>query len=220
MNLLGELEHGDSFALERDPSITGTVDRSLEPPHGGFVYATINGESKYLSKQTHVMTTNQPSPLQTALQAAIIGNGLAKKPTIMETVWRCVKDMQPCSYVDITKRTGIPQNSVSTTLSQLEKRNMIYSRGAKGNGFTGTRKEYFTDLAEYKRQKLPKMPLPDKQTARPIVAKKVIHLTKPTPVQTVQDVTQSNVLSLNVDSLTIAQARELWVILNKMFGAK
>lgn len=214
MLTLGQLEHGESFTLARDPSISGVVDHSREPPHGGFVYTTINGESKYLSKQTYVTTMNQEtSPLRNALQDAIFKAELAKPMSQMEIVWRCVKEMQPVDYRAVMKRTKLPQGIVSTTLSQMEKRGMVYSRGAKGDGFSGTRKEYLTDLPEYKR-----LPNPDNQTpyVRPApTPKRVIHIK---PVQTVQNVTQSN--TLDVDKLTIAEARQLWAKLDKMFGAK
>ena len=214
MLTLGQLEHGEGFSFLRDPSITGTVDRSREPPHGGFVYALINGESKYLSKQTYVTTMNQEtSPLRNALQDAILKAELAKPMSQMEIVWRCVKEMQPVDYKAVMKRTKLVQGIVSTTLSQMEKRGMVYSRGAKGDGFSGTRKEYLTDLPEYKR-----LPDPDKKTDRPYVQpaptpKRVIHIK---PVQTVQNVTQSN--TLDVDKLTIAEARALWAKLDRMFG--
>lgn len=165
------------------------------------------------------MTTNHP-PLQNALQAAILNNGLAKPMSQQEIIWRAVKEMQPVKYHAIAKRTGIRPENVSSLLGQMEKRSMVYSRGAKGNGPTGVAREYLTDADTYKL-----LPKPDKKTSRPYVQpapkpKTVIHLTKTTPVsvQTVQDVTQSNLLANNVDALTIAQARELWAILNKMFG--
>lgn len=213
MLTLGQLEHGAGFSFLRDPSITGKVDRSREPPHGGFVYAFINGESKYLSKQTYVTTMNQESPLRNALQDAIIKAELAKPMSQMEIVWRCVKEMQPVDYKAVMKRTKLPQGIVSTTLSQMEKRGMVYSRGAKGDGFSGTRKEFLTDMDTYKR-----LPVPDNQTSRPYVQpepkpKRVIHIK---PVQTVQNVTQSN--TLDVDKLTIAEARQLWAKLDRMFG--
>lgn len=221
MKLLGDLDHGEAFCLERDPSINGTVDRSLEPPHGGFVYATINGESKYLSKQTHVMTTNQPSPLQNALQAAILGNGLAKKPTQMETIWLAVKDMQPVNYNGVAKRTKLPLSSVSSILCDMEKRGMIYSRGGPGKGPSGKAREYCTDFKEYTYLKhAPQFVPPKKVVSISLNKDKRVDGLNATPVSKIDTQPQhTNALTL-VDALTVAQARELWAILNKMFGGK
>ena len=159
------------------------------------------------------------SDLNTALREALN----LKKPTQMETIWRCVKEMQPVNYVKISNRVAIKASSVSSLLCVMEKRGMIYSRGGPGKGPNGKCKEYMTDLTDYKLMRAgyvqPK-PTP----------KKVISITlnkdKRTDSPNVQPVSNSDTQPQHtnafaqVDALTVAQARELWGILNKMFGGK
>ena len=136
------------------------------------------------------------------MKTAMVSAGF-KAPTQMETVWRAVKEMQPVGYEAIARRTGIKSSGVSSILSDMEKRGMVYSRGARGKGPAGKSKEYLTDADTYVR-------------LSPIGT-----VTKPVAPATAAPATQARMPAQEqIDVLTVAQARELWVILNRMFGEK
>lgn len=137
------------------------------------------------------------------LQQAIANIGLVRKQTQMERVWNVVKQDQPCTYTHVAKRTSLAESSVSSILCQMEKRGMVYSRGAKGGGPKGTRKEYLTDQQAY--IKMP--PVKPKPAERPA----------PTPVVLTRP---AQLTASSLDQMTIAQARDLWHTLNKLFGKK
>jgi len=149
----------------------------------------------------------------TSLQLALAEKLGAKKPTQMETIWRCVKEMQPVNYRDVTKRTNLPTSSVSSILCDMAKRGMVYTRGGPGKGPTGTVNEYMTDMQSYKLLPTPKpgyvqpapvrkepQPEADKQTTSPNVPRVIIRKV------------------VNLDDLTIGEAKALYRQLKEMFG--
>lgn len=149
--------------------------------------------------------------MQNALQAALVSTGVATPITQKEQIWRVVKQDQPTNYKHIAKRTGLPETTVSSLLCDMERRVMVYSRGGPGAGPRGTRKEYLTELSTYE-----SLPLP---TAKPGLREMLIERLGPdAPAPRVHSSTPS--AQSTADGLTVAQARELWLILNKMFGAQ
>lgn len=160
--------------------------------------------------------------MQNTLQAALVATGVAKSMSQSEQIWRVVKDDQPCDYTHIAKRTGIKDTNVSSLLGTLEKRGMVHSRGAKGKGPRGTRREYMTDMEEYDILPLPKPGLREKLIERicPVPDLDSLTVMAPVPRLTLDEPrVHSSSAQARVDSLTVAEARELWGILNRMFGS-
>lgn len=145
-----------------------------------------------------------------ALQSALIETGLARPMTQTEQIWNVVKQDQPCNYRHIAKRTGLVESSVSSLLCQMEQRGMVYSRGAKGDGPNGSRKEYLTDMETYKL-----LPRPN-QTAKFINdylnGKDVTKQAKVTPATTTHPASP-----IDLDSLTIREAKALYQQLKELF---
>lgn len=146
-----------------------------------------------------------------ALQSALINAGVAQPITQMEQIWNVVKQDQPCDYTHIAKRTGISQSSVSSILCTMEKRDMVFSRGAKGKGPYGSRKEYSTLLTQYRRLPTPEsiginIDKAHRANVTPVTTsekpKVVVHLTRKT---------------VDLDQLTIGEARALYLKLKEMF---
>ena len=136
--------------------------------------------------------------MQNALQAALVATGVVTHIPQNEQIWRVVREDQPCDYTHIAKRTGLKATNVSSLLGAMEKRGMVHSRGAKGKGSRGTRREYMTDLDTFELLPPPKPGLRDMLIDR-------VHSSKQGAQAT-------------IDALTVAEARELWGILNRMFG--
>lgn len=152
---------------------------------------------------------------QTNLQAALINAGVAKPVTQMEQIWRVVKQDQPCNYKHVIKRTGLPESTVSSILCSMEKRAMVYSRGSKGNGPKGTAKEYLTEMANYERLAAP--PKPSGPTGVNIDK---VHRANVTPVTTSEKpkvVVHLTRKTVDLDQLTIGEAKALYHQLKEMF---
>ncbi len=151
----------------------------------------------------------------TTLQLALAEKLGVKKPTQMETIWRCVKEMQPVNYRLVGQRTGLPFSSVSSLLCDMEKRGMVYTRGGPGKGVMGTVKEYMVpeEMVSYKLLPVYTLTPKDKKTTSPYVQP------APTPVEpqpkTVLHIHRTKV---NLDDLTIREARDLYQQLKTMFG--
>lgn len=158
--------------------------------------------------------------MQNALQAALVATGVAKPVTQNEMIWRVVKQDQPCDYLHIAKRTGIAATNVASLLGQMEKRDMVFSRGSKGGGPRGTRKEYTTDMETFKL-----LPLPKPSPLRAELEKRigadprlpVTIVTQPAPTVSL-DLTVRSSPQAQIDALTVSEARELWGVLDRMFG--
>lgn len=142
-----------------------------------------------------------------ALQSALIETGLARPMTQTEQIWNVVKQDQPCNYRHIAKRTGLAESSVSSVLCQMEQRGMVYSRGAKGDGPNGSRKEYLTDMEKY--QLLPKPSHVAKYINDYLNGKDV---TKQTNVATSKPTSP-----IDLDALTIREAKALYQQLKELF---
>jgi hypothetical protein len=138
-----------------------------------------------------------------AMTEAFIAAG-AKAPTIAQRVWRIIKDEPGLTQSQMFKRLpAIAKGSISSQLHLMEKRGMVYVKGTKGGGPTGTSKAYYTDLDHYERLPLPKG---NGKTAEPAPAP-ALGLAPPTTAK-----------KFDLDGLTIGEARALYKQLKEMFG--
>jgi len=150
-------------------------------------------------------------PLTNSLTAALVNVGLAKKPTQYEILWRFVKNEPGLTSAKLAVKTGLPRPTVNSGLSQMEKRAIVYTKGTKGFGYTGTAKAYYTDLDAYKLLPMPKVDAPKKFA--PPASFPPADAAKAGTVQPAQAPT-----AFDLESLTIADARRLYNQLKGMFA--
>ncbi len=150
-----------------------------------------------------------------------------KIPSVQERVWRIVRDNMPdgilASRVADILNPSQHNTSVSTLLSQMEARKMVYTKteprrvtGPRGSVITRNIKVYFTDMKEYEL-----LPAPVKQTAATRamgVAKASINAVKKVPSTVTPPAASAAPPMKSFEELTIAEATALYVRLHKMFG--
>lgn len=132
-------------------------------------------------------------------------------PTVANQIWNIIKEQPGVTYSRLKQRAAhLSRGSISSTLNDMEKRSMIYSRPI------GDRKNaYFTDMEQYRLLPRPAATKqPTKVPEQPPAAGKLAG--EPTATASTQHTTPS---VFSVDQLTIAQARALYQQLHKMFGA-
>lgn len=136
-----------------------------------------------------------------AMTEAFIKAG-AKVPTIAERLWRTIKEEPGLTAAQLHKRhTAIPRGSVSSQLAMMEQRGMVYVKGTKGQGPRGTTKAYYTDMETYQR-----LPAPERTTHQ-----------APPPAPAAETNRQVVDVSIDLDSLTIREARALYLKLKELF---
>lgn len=136
------------------------------------------------------------------LTNALITAGI-KVPCVKERLWRVIKEEPGLTQSQLAKRlTNIPVGTVSSSLHNMEKRGIVYVVGTKGRGPSGKAKAYHTDLETY--QHLPLLEGNGK-TAAPA----------PTPAETKRQPVEK---SIDLDSLTIREAKALYQQLKEMFA--
>lgn len=111
-----------------------------------------------------------------------------------ERIWRFVKARTGEGGVPstvISDALAIPNNSVSSILCDMERRGMVVAI-ATDSGPRGRRKVYVTDMDKYE------------------------HLAVPAPVQPNSGNTSPS--RIDIDNMTVAECRALYVRLHKMFG--
>jgi hypothetical protein len=139
-----------------------------------------------------------------AITYALKAAGVAT-PTQSELIWRRVKEQPGMTAKGIgMSLTSIKKSSISTLLSAMEKRGMVYTKRDAGRA-----RKYYTDMTAYELLPLPK-PLPK--------------VTPPAKIEV--EYCQSSPLvvtppkAFNLDDLTVREARALYEQLHKMFGGK
>lgn len=141
-------------------------------------------------------------------------------PSVMERMWTIIKEEGPTTAWQMRKRLpNIPPGTIGSKLFDLESRGMVYSRGTKSQTKIGkgSVKEYLTDLDKYELLPLPAAKrVPTKRVAIQEPSKAPV-ATQATPTPQTQPTAPS---APTVEHLTIAQARELYAVLHKMFGGK
>ena len=140
-----------------------------------------------------------------AMTEAFISAGV-RAPTIAERLWRIIKDEPGLTFSQLCKRLpAIKVGSISSQLHLMETRGMVYVKGTKGQGPKGTAKAYYTDMDTFQR-----LPAPKPTTHKPAPA--------PATTTTTPDISQPTGNVFDLDSLTIREARELYLKLKEMFA--
>lgn len=139
----------------------------------------------------------------TTMEQAMIQAGVPV-PSKRERIWRFVKDNPGKTSAEMVKAlSGIPAGTIYGQLSMMTKCGMLYTEHSR----SGTRSRaliYFTDMDSYKT-----LPAPKAGNGK----------TEQAPAPVVTPPAADQVMSVTaVDQLTVAQARQLYLQLKKMFG--
>lgn len=135
-----------------------------------------------------------------------------KLPTQQEQLWRIVKDQPGSTYKEIAGRARhLNPSSISSQLNQMVARGMMYTKlcdrtGRKGN--TEARR-YFTDQDTYA-----SLPF----TKKPAVVRDPRPAALTPPPTGYEPIAAKPAHHIDLDSMTVAQARGLYQQLHKMFG--
>lgn len=141
-------------------------------------------------------------------------------PTVKERLWNFIRENPGVSTKQIKKvLTNLPEGTITSQTSMLERANLIYSRKAYGEGDARGYKTYFTSAATYKPPR--KWPQAPRRRVKPMPAS-LPPLAPPRsdpPTNVVKTVAENikRQQPIDLDSLTLAQARELYQQLKKIF---
>lgn len=136
------------------------------------------------------------------LTNALITAGI-KVPCVKERLWRVIKEEPGLTQSQLAKRlTNIPKGTISSQLHDMEARGMVYVVGTKGHSPSGKAKAYHTDMETYQRRPRPERNGKTAAPAQPPAE------TKRQPVE----------VSIDLDSLTIREAKALYLKLKEMFA--
>lgn len=140
------------------------------------------------------------------IETALIKAGVPV-PGRAERVWLAVKDTPGVCARELAKRFNgsLSRAAISRLLYDMEQRGMVYGEDTQRGSPRKRSKVYYTDLDAYKL--LPRLA---KETPLASPAPKMPDDTTPSP--------QPKACHIDLDSMTIAQARELYMTLHKMFG--
>ena len=161
----------------------------------------------------------------TTMAAALAEAGVIKTlPSQREMIWRVVKEATPkggATAREVSRRlSSIPPASISSMLSDMERRGMVYSRGTKGYGPSGKAKQYLTDEERYDLLPAPKYPAPP---AAPAKSRKAGNVPSSAPPPTLPADPAADPVALVqqiMEYMTLAQLRELHRKLERMFNDK
>jgi len=174
---------------------------------------------------------DQPEQIETQPQPEPIMETFTKTPTSnVEKLFECVKANPGLPSDKLCKLSGVPFESGSSQLAQMAKRNLIRKEGGSygrnyGGGFYAVLDRYMSpgeQMGVGKHHKLSKGKT--KRTRKMILIKPPImqelkpELTVSSPAPAPQPIMRS-VFDLDIESLTIAEARALRDKLNALFGA-
>ena len=138
------------------------------------------------------------------LTNALITAGI-KVPCVKERLWRVIKEEPGLTQSQLAKRlTNIPMGTISSQLHDMEARGMVYVVGTKGHGPSGKAKAFHTDMETYQR-----LPRPEKN------GKKAATAQAEPPAETKRQPVE---VSIDLDSLTIREAKALYLKLKEMFA--
>ena len=153
------------------------------------------------------------SPEHSQITKAFVEAGI-NPPSIREQLWRIVKENSGLSGIsskEIMQRAShVKVGTIGSTLSAMEDLGMIYSKPAGIHGADRHRKLYFTDLAEYK--------VPPKEKKEKTEKPKKLAAVTPMAVAETPRPMMTRSEGIDLEQLTIAQARALYNWLHKMFG--
>lgn len=155
-------------------------------------------------------------------------------PTTKERVWRVIRDAPGgITHREVARRLpALPDGTISSSLHEMERREMIYSRGTKNTNPASQRhavKEYFTDMERYELKDLPVQILAartarkqqrDQQKQQ---APAAAPAPAPTPVAEPQRTNpvprETSVTAIEMlEDLTLRQLREVYEHLHNIFG--
>ena len=159
--------------------------------------------------------------MQNAMQAAIVNAGLTKLPTVKERVWKFIKDNQGTQGIKqgevARKLKAIPSGSISSVIAEMGARGMLTYTSGAGQGPTGKAKYFRVAIDTYELY-----PLPESRRAVKYGKKAMPKHTERAQVQVERKETapEPRRKEIDLDSMTLAEARALYRRLHKMFGGE
>ena len=184
-------------------------------------------QPEQIETQTQTQTQTQPEPIMTTTPTQ-------SPKSNAEKLFDCVKANPGWTSEKLCKATGVPFESGSSQLSQMAKRNLIRKEGGDygrnyGGGFYAVLDRYMSPaeqlgvgkhhkMSKKKTKTKTKMVLIKPPIVREIKPEPKPELTVSSPAPAPQPIMRS-VFDLDIESLTIAEARALRDKLNALFGA-
>lgn len=151
------------------------------------------------------MNANTNQMTQAFTQAGI------KPLPVMHQLWNIIKEQQGSTFKQLkTRASHINQGTIASTLNDMEKRGMTYSRPADIR--TPRKKAYFTDMERY--ELLPRPNAVKQLKGKPTTGS----LDEPVKKSEWTPVVPAPLAQINIDQMTVAEARNLYQQLHKMFG--
>lgn len=146
-----------------------------------------------------------------AMTLALATAGVAV-PTVKERIWRVIKEQPGLTARQISRlMPAVAAGTISSQLFLLEKAELIYVKGTKGQGPRGTTKAYYTDHDKFvKPERWPHNGSTKGNGTNPAP---LIAYAPPAPAPAPAPKTR-----IDVDSLTLAEARTLYNQLKEFFG--
>lgn len=158
-----------------------------------------------------MLAATTPTPINGALQTAMVDAGVAKLPTNSERVWRAIKESMPegITHAQLRRRlSAINEGSIGSSLAQLKDQGLIYTRTTKAPAghIRDAVLQYLTDAEQYEPRKRGRRPgyKPEpkvKQAAAPVTQP------KPTPVTMSADAKFAALYAANYSQLVTALVR-------------
>ena len=146
----------------------------------------------------------------TELHLALLASGV-NLPTQTKRIWVWLNDHQPQSAKAVAAALSIPE--ASSLLSMMERRRMVTSTKDLNRSTGFVIKRYSTVGREYELLPMPKK-IKSVETAKPIINPAPALVTiAPPAIQTIAPAANK----FDLDTLTIAEARALYIRLAKMF---
>jgi hypothetical protein len=149
----------------------------------------------------------------TQLEEAMRSAGV-ELPTSKERVWNAIKESMPTgiSTPQLVKRLkALPPQTVYTAVYQLNARSMVYRTLGVTKGFKKGESVYFTDMDKFQL-----LPMPGVIAKRPV--QKAMSLSIPELERTPKTPPVQISKFIDIDHLTIAEAKDLWRRLSKLFA--
>lgn len=143
-----------------------------------------------------------------------------KAPSVKERLWQHIRANQGHTAHQIAKvLRSIPSSTIASQLSDMERRGMVFVKGAKAATTWGrsTVKAYHSDMTTY--ELLPVLAQFRRDKPAALIKAPVATTPAPTPSAAPQAPAAAPAApQFNLEALTLAEARALYLQLHKMFG--
>lgn len=132
-----------------------------------------------------MLAATTPTPINGALQTALVDAGVAKLPTNSERVWRAIKESMPdgITHAQLKRRlSAINEGSIGSSLAKLKEQGLVYTRTTKApaGNWRDAVLQYLTDADTYTPPRRGRVP---GTNSAPKVKPAAAAVTQPKPAQ-------------------------------------